>query len=134
MHQPKLLGIILGLSALIAVLHFIALEFFLYWIFPWFDLLMHFAGGFLVACIGLWGLSRVHKSVLSKRQALITTLSVVIIVGVGWELFEYLAGLTRKDEYVLDTTGDLVADIIGGLSAYRAITYSRLRSVLEWGT
>ena len=43
-----------------------------------------------------------------------------IVVGLGWEVFEYSAGITFNTvgNHALDTVKDLVMDILGGYAAY----------------
>ena len=117
-----MLFVILGLSALISVLHFIALEFHWYWRFLWFDIPMHFIGGFLVGLAAIWlvffsGYIR-RVSVFSKRGALVYALLAGIGIGIVWELFELGANVPTEQKYILDTTLDLIFDLVGAYGAY----------------
>jgi hypothetical protein len=139
------------LVTIIAILHFLALQFYLYWIFWWFDIVTHFLGGLWVGLVVLWFFlsadrhgffSRfVYKNVNIIKQSkifLITIIS-VIIVGILWEIWELLAKLVFVTDYgyFLDTSLDIVMDTLGGITAfiYAKISgkglSSRKRSFLE---
>jgi len=51
-------------------------------------------------------------------NALFVTLISIFVVGVGWELFELWAGIPVVEDYILDTTTDLIMGILGALSGY----------------
>lgn len=118
MHQHKLLFSILVLSAVIAITHVAAIEFSIYWTLVWFDLVVHFLGGILIGLIGIWLLRFWHVR-LSPRQVFVGVLGTVLVVGGLWEVFEWLAGnLMHAKNPVLDTTLDLLMDVLGGAAAY----------------
>jgi hypothetical protein len=95
---------------------------FLYWLgldqsllfyYPWFDTPLHLAGGLT---IGLWGFSLAWRRNYSSFQAFVFILLLALSVGLVWELFEYLSGLTAgKPGYWLDTFGDLGNDVAGAI-------------------
>ena len=109
-----LLIIVMGL------LHLSAELFYLYWVYWWFDWSVHFLAGFsgglvtywVLADSGLWRVSR-------KPDWVYTTLVFVcvMIVGVGWEIFEYTNNLTDSYErlYSIDVASDLIFDAVGAL-------------------
>ncbi|HEC32659.1 MAG TPA: hypothetical protein ENI63_00170 [Candidatus Kaiserbacteria bacterium] len=104
---------------LIAVLHIIALEFFLYWIYSWFDILMHFLGGLFVVLSALWfffqsGYVRINQNI---RNIIIVSVSSIVLIGVSWEIFEVIAGVPIEDNYILDTITDLIMDVVGTIVA-----------------
>ena len=103
------------LLTMIAILHVTALEFFLYWLYPWFDIMMHFLGGLFVGLSALWfffqsGYVRINQSIWN---IIIVSVSSIILIGVGWEIFEVMAGVPIIGNYILDTATDLVMDVIG---------------------
>jgi hypothetical protein len=116
--------VIFILAFLIAVLHFIATEFYIYWHYWWFDILMHFLGGLLISLIFLWIAylsGYVGRTQRKKSHTFILALGSSLIIGLGWELFEYMTGLTfvlSFEDYRLDTLLDLCMDIAGGLAGY----------------
>lgn len=104
-----------GLVILLWILDRIALAFSLYWTIGWYDYMMHFLGGFIVAVLVFWFLGLGEKSLKSFW----IVFALVIIIGVGWEIFEYLNDLTFSTQtYALDTTLDILMDALGGIVAY----------------
>jgi hypothetical protein len=92
-----------------AVTQHYALQYYWYWQFWWLDIAMHLAGGMIVGLIGA-GLGLRRWYVL---------LPAVVCVGVVWELFEFLIGITLSESnIVFDTATDLVMDTLGGVIAY----------------
>lgn len=81
---------------------------------------MHFLGGITVAL----GYSIVPFFRAGRRSARCEGvqwyLAAVLIVGIAWELFEYLGGisLTTESSFVLDTMLDIVMDLGGGFVGY----------------
>ena len=120
-------------------LHIFATIYHLYWLFPWFDIPMHFLGGFLLAIIFFyfWRFAHISigtgvSSVPNVFVALVLTLGFVALIGVFWEFYEFL-----RDFYLLtggkisvfqnsfaDTVKDLFFDLVGGTTAF-AIFYKR---------
>lgn len=101
----------------IAFLHFSALRFYLYWSIWWFDILLHFLGGAWVSALTLWCIfysNFWHE----ERHPIRVTLIVTLIVGVLWEVYEYVFGvaMAAHETYILDTAIDLVMDSVGALT------------------
>jgi VanZ family protein len=119
--KNRLLFLAFGSIVLVGSLHFIASAFYYYWTVSWFDNLMHFLGGFSMGLLSLWiiyGSGIIKKIVPEKKQAIITSLICVMVIGVGWEIFEYANGLTQSTEsYPLDIMHDLISDFIGAFIA-----------------
>ncbi len=119
--RHKLLFLTLASIILVAVLNFTAMFYYFYWIFAWFDNVVHFFGGFAIGLLAIWiyfqsGLFK--KIVPEKRQAILTSIVCVLIIGIGWEIFENLNGLTQSTEsYPLDIVHDLISDFIGSVVA-----------------
>lgn len=108
----KLLFLQLPIVAALAVLHFLALTFSLYWYFPWFDLLTHFLGGMWAGVFLLWS----HAQAGYAPQPLFVVAG-ALAVGVLWEIFEVTAGIPLEANYVFDTSLDLLTDVFGSLCA-----------------
>jgi fructose-specific phosphotransferase system IIC component len=104
---------IFGVAVLTAVLHYYALQLFLYWTVGWFDILMHILGGLLIGLIAISFIKRIHapEYVLHKNVIIIFTLFSVLVVALTWELWEIFVGFTN----VLDDQGDTILDVIMGL-------------------
>lgn len=103
----------------ITMLHLVALELYLYWVYSWFDIMMHFLGGLFIGLSTLWfflqsGYVRMRQSL---RNVILIAGSSIILVGVGWEIFEVLAGIPIEENFALDTTIDLIMDAIGAFVA-----------------
>lgn len=115
MQYNLLLSISAVLAIVLAVLHFVALEFFLYWKFPWLDIFVHSLGGLLIALFAIWFYLRfaTHEMPFSRREIAVVAMSAIIIAGISWELFELWAGLPREENFVSDTIVDLFMDLFG---------------------
>ncbi len=122
--MPALLvWLFFALSVVFTLVHNFAVFASLYWYYSWFDIVMHLWGGVLVA-LGVHILS--HFANVTLKPTLQTTLIVLLIVMVSWELFEYVAGLYNPDTYVYDTTKDLLFGLCGGLLGYSLLRYFRI--------
>lgn len=95
----------------------------------WWDILLHFLGGIWLAMSGFWLLYLSNKVNCKKsvRNFFIATLVPVFIIGIAWEVFEYVNGITfvlPGEVYEIDTVGDVFVDLAGGLLVY---LYHRLK-------
>lgn len=117
--RPLVLEIII-LSIFMAVSHWVFSIYNFYYLIPKLDILMHFLGGLLVGLIvlcllfvrKLFGFAHTHHGVVIS-----TTLVSVLMVGLAWELFEFMFNISIVNIDTLDTIEDIVMDIIGGLVA-----------------
>jgi len=113
---------IVFLGILVAILHSVALDNFLYWHFPWFDIVMHFLGGLLVALFGLWAFRKYNlgHNETSKALLLFDIILFVFIVGILWETFELAFGLIVEDPYAytIDTIADFLMNMIGAMVGF----------------
>ncbi|MCA9362105.1 hypothetical protein KC906_01900 [Candidatus Kaiserbacteria bacterium] len=118
--------IFLLLATAFAAVHAFAVFASLYWYYWWFDIMMHFWGGTLLA-LGVFSLatfSRFHFTPTLKLM-----LGVLLCVTVCWEVFEWLVGLYDPETYLVDTAKDMVVGFSGGLLMYamlRRYTISKL--------
>lgn len=100
----------------------------MYWIYRWFDIPVHFLGGFAAGILALdikgYVVAELKtRYISSKLFVLIYVLGVTALVGVGWELHEYALDQIRNTEVILqpdlaDTMLDFTMDLCGGLFAY----------------
>lgn len=122
MNKHTLSFLIVLLGVIVAILHGIAVAKSLYWIFPWFDVLMHFLGGALVSLFGVWVYKWTRKSELFVRtgHALLNVLLFVFIIGLFWETFEVFFDImdVTRVEYWGDTLFDFIMNGIGGVFAF----------------
>lgn len=108
---------VLTLSVL-AVLHYVALEFSLYWRFAWFDIFMHFFGGAVVA-LGFFTLKDFIHSIPDRLQYFVPIISGVIVAALSWELFEIMIGIPAwVPGYGFDTVIDLIMGTLGGFAGF----------------
>ncbi len=108
------------LIALIAILHNISLTYFLYWRFLWTDIVMHFLGGLFIALGGY--LFLFDKTKFSIKEILFYTIGASLLVGLGWEVFEYVFDIVPYTKwYVPDTVSDILMDIVGGIVGFFAV-------------
>lgn len=119
MSDKSILYTTLVLAVIGGIMYFLAESFYFYWIYWWYDIVLHFivpmAGGFGI----YWG---IFRSGLIFRRTFSGTLvpftivfSCVMAVVIGWEMFEYINGMTDSTEgYRLDTINDLIFGGIGG--------------------
>lgn len=98
--------------------HVLAMEYFLYWRYLWLDIPMHVLGGFVIA-LGIALLPSVRATYARLGSPFALTLGTVLLVGVGWEVFEVWAGLSLFESgFWGDTLSDLAADLVGGAIGY----------------
>ena len=124
MSRHRLLSILAMLVCAIALMHGAAIVFSLYWTLWWYDIVLHFLGGIFIGLLVLWvrllsGYFSAPSFLWSPGRLFLFTLFWTFIIGVGWEVFEWLAGNTWSIEgYWLDTTLDVVLDLIGGIAGF----------------
>lgn len=118
-----LLFALLFIALLVYLLNELAQVHFYYWTFWWYDIMMHFLGGFLVSGIALWAFIRfTPPSSLQIKNALYVSVATALVVGIGWEFFEYFAGMyVAQVHIVTDTAGDLIMDTIGAVVSWGII-------------
>jgi uncharacterized membrane protein YjdF len=89
-------------------------------IFPSMDILLHFLGGFFVALFFISYLRRALMATNSFVGDAMIIVGVSLLVGVGWEIFEFIldkilppgVSIFRGGD-LFDTLKDLVVDAIG---------------------
>lgn len=128
---PRLISllIIFGLVAVFGVLQQLAIAHYLYWRFPWYDILMHFWGGVVVGAVYLWAIRFAFPSFFKKYGAFFYVFAFTFFVGVLWEVFEYYVGIDKEFSYSVrqvDTVIDLIMDVAGATLSY--VAFSRLKN------
>ena len=88
MHTHPLFMLWTFVLVVIATLHILALEFSLYWLYPWFDIMVHFLGGLFTALFALWlffesGYVRINNNV---QNALLVAGVSILVIGCGKSL------------------------------------------------
>ncbi len=106
---------ILFVAILTLFLHLVSLKFFLYWTIWWFDIPLHFLGGFLIGLIAISFLKIINRNTFVTFNLFFLTIFAVMIVGLVWELWELFVGFTTVLNDKGDTILDLIMDILGGV-------------------
>jgi hypothetical protein len=135
--QKFYIGSIGTLVVLIAVLNYYAYQFYWYWEFWWFDIIMHTLGGIFIASFSLWyyffSKAEAIQIVSLKIRVFMVSLLSIVVVGIGWELFEFSVDtfitLSRHDS--VDTASDLFFDALGGSFAVLifSLMYNRSKRI-----
>ncbi|MES2416531.1 MAG: hypothetical protein V4504_02435 [Patescibacteria group bacterium] len=114
MNKEKLLKRMALMVFFIFIVNFLAMKFYWYSSLWWFDMPMHFLGGFFLGMIGLYLLLPKDFSSAYVFKLFLF----VLVVGAGWEVFEIIVNqISSNPFYILDTISDIFFDVSGGLSA-----------------
>ena len=118
MDRKSLFKHLAVLIFLIFLVNFFANKFYWYYTIWYFDMIMHFLGGFWVGLLALYLFTSPKASILSFDSVL-RILAFVLFIGVSWEIFEVLVDkvVSRYPFNILDTTSDLFFDMAGSVFA-----------------
>lgn len=116
MQQKKIFYAMFGVLALTGILNTLGTTLYLYWTVIWFDMIMHFLGGLFVSLF-FFSLFSFFRSGLSYTEKLVLGLVFSVLVGLVWEYYELIVGVTDLAEvgYWPDTGMDIVMDTLGAL-------------------
>ncbi len=107
---------------LLGVLFALALKLYLYSYTWWFDNVLHFLAGMVIAYF--YFVFRHYVPFLDKIQnPFLCIIALALVIGIGWEYFEVItgtAGLTSEG-YWLDTIADVAEDMTGAMAGYWVI-------------
>jgi|SRR3989344_7693424 len=111
MTKEKLLKFLGFLIFFIFIVNLLANKFHWYYSFWYFDIIMHFLGGFWLG-FGTIYLLGIHRSIVN-------ILLFVLFLGLGWEVFEFLFNniIAQNIFDMADSLSDIFFDTIGGLCA-----------------
>ncbi len=121
MERKELIFFFTAISVAIIALWYLGLYFSLYWVLWWYDVVMHFLGGFWIGLIiYILFLYGEKENFSSRVNLLLAVIMGIFLVGVMWEWFELEKGLAsfETEDYFVDTIIDLIVDLLGALSAY----------------
>lgn len=110
----------------LGTLHFVAEAFYFYWIFWWYDIMMHLLAGLVGGLLIVW-FARPDSFLKSIFFAIVCMLA----IGIVWEVFEYVYHIAQTSDYWQDTTLDLIADVVGAALACFYASEQRPKSSLE---
>lgn len=108
----------LACAIMVLYLHSTALTNHLYFVYWWFDMVIHFLTGLTISMTLLYLVRSVSPNrVTSINSSAIVVLPVVLVFAVGWEVFELYAKLVyaRGIYYMFDTTIDIFMGLLGGM-------------------
>ncbi len=113
--RKQILSILATLIIFVAIINFIAMKAMWYYIFWYFDMPMHFLGGVVVMLL----VGYIFYRAISRYSMLPVSaiMLAVLIIGVGWEVFEYLVNNVYAGQVwnKLDTVSDICFDMAGGI-------------------
>lgn len=113
MLSLRLLFVQLGVAGIVAGLHIYGMAHFYYWLFPWYDIPAHLFGGLWAGLFAYWVAVKI-----GKEPSVLLCIAAAFLIGVIWELFEFLTGITNFPIEILDALGDISMDALGGLLGY----------------
>ncbi len=125
MDRKRLFKILAYLIILIFLVNYVAVKLYWYNSIWYFDMIMHFLGGFWLSLALLW---LFFKKDLSLKLIFKIFLG-VLLIGVLWEVYEILVNNTfaQNPFNTLDTISDIFFDLSGGVFA---ILYFLKRTML----
>lgn len=99
----------------VSIVNFLAIKGLWYYLFWYFDMPMHFLGGVVVMYLLVYLFY--NRISIQKSSNLFYLLAGVLIVGLGWEVFEYfLLNLYAGQPFnIIDSTSDIFFDLAGGI-------------------
>lgn len=115
MNRRKLLIRLAALIIFIFLVNSLSYKFYWYQSIWWFDMFMHFLGGFWLSLYLIWFLN--PKEINSK--IIIRIILGVFVIGIMWEFYEFYVDdtLAKNGISSLDSTSDMFFDLAGGLTA-----------------
>ncbi len=119
MRLPWLFAALLT-SLVLTIVNMVALQNSWYWQYRWIDTPMHLLGGAVIALflVGLLKNFRPYVFILG-----------IAVTAIGWEIFEYVFHIsTNQPHYFLDTSHDVLNDVIGACFVYIIARLSVWRS------
>ena len=119
MDRKRLFKIQAYLIILIFLVNSFALKFYLYYSIWYFDMFMHFLGGFWVGFFFLWLLSFKNTPLDFSMKLIYKIIFFVLFIGVSWEIFEILFNniIAQNEFNIFDTISDIFFDLSGGILA-----------------
>lgn len=109
-------------GSILAGIHLISLQLYLYWQYLWLDIPVHMLGGATVA-LGVFAFHDLVSKFPSRLLYPIPVLLFVLMASLAWEVFEIEAGVPIEANFAVDTMIDLIMDMLGGVVGY-VVAYS----------
>jgi hypothetical protein len=92
------------ISVIFTIVSLIAMRDDLFWTYRWLDVPMHLFGGFIVGALA---------ASFAPTYRLRVFASTIVVIVVGWELFEAVTKAPQESPYVTDTIFDLINGSVG---------------------
>jgi VanZ family protein len=92
------------ITGLVIVLYIAAVHIGLFWIFDWYDSVMHIIGGMAIGYLSLW--------MNSKRSALWHAVILATSIGIVWEIFERIGNHFVPKLLAYGGMGDTILDVV----------------------
>ena len=93
----------------VGVLHRIGFALYLYWVFWWYDILVHLLASAWVGLFAYW-----IGILCGWKRSWAPIVLFVLAIGIAWEFFESSLGMPHAANFFLDTSLDLLCDVVGG--------------------
>lgn len=115
MDKKRFVKTLIHLILFIFIVNYLATKFYWYSEIWYFDMPMHFLGGFWIGLLYFY----LSPSENISFKVILKTLLFVILIGIGWEIFEVLVNdvIARNPFNSLDTFSDICFDLAGGGTA-----------------
>ncbi|MBC7836881.1 hypothetical protein H7X87_03855 [Acetobacteraceae bacterium] len=111
-------------AVLTAGIYWYGVEQSFFWIYDWYDSMLHVLGGIT---IGFWASAVALRLQLPVRRAFFTVLGLTLLGAVAWEIFEYAFHFVRQEDYILDTLTDIMNGLAGCVLAFSGLWFVLLR-------
>jgi len=123
MFKQKPFPFSLLILVILVALHLTGSYYSLYWLYPWFDIVVHIFGGLWIALVILWLVSylgQINSLKEYKVKSFLIAITATALTGIVWELVENFTQITsvNANGYGLDTAGDILSGALGGVLAY----------------
>ncbi|MEZ6209171.1 MAG: hypothetical protein R3B64_01175 [Candidatus Paceibacterota bacterium] len=103
----------------ILVINILAMKGSLYFVFWWFDMPMHFLGGFWIGLITVLIFYKKFSKLglTDNKKSIFVYLLSVIFIGLLWEFYEYFLEIFIKFDFanIVDSISDMLFDIAGSI-------------------
>jgi hypothetical protein len=104
-------------TSVLLVVHLLAIEFSLYWIYRWLDMPVHLLGGIVVALL-LFSLTDLRVPVPASWYRFGFFMLIVLGFALVWEGYELVIGTLPEPRYWADTLVDIIMGLGGGAIGY----------------
>jgi hypothetical protein len=114
MNTKTTISIIFIASVVLAAVHYLSINLYWYYYFPYVDIAMHLLGGFVTALLGYYVLKSNDRHV-SAEVSFVSIIALLAAVTVGWEVFEQTFDVTQDAGFSADTMSDIIFGLVGGM-------------------